>query len=527
MQTLINSYQKIGFTKFIALFSLIFGLLLVNFGERVALREGKGWDGVTFVYYAQHFDSLIKNRLINTNIKDGNLTLTHKVNRFFPSMVVHYSLKIAQIPINTPNIIETFAYYNLLCLVLASVFIGIIGQKFDLEEKSKWLLWFLLLFNFSVVKRSFYEPALTDLTAILLGISLITFWALDNWKGVIGLVIIGLIGAFVWQPITIYAYFLLLFPRNIKLIEQKNSWLNLAIWAVFGGIFFYYFANAYFNVGVEAFSAAVEHYFGQTPIYEKGLLVSGILATLFTGAYFGLLLKDCSLKNIIYFVKPNIIFRIIPIFLLYFLVNYLNSLVTSLASPTADVSSQVINSVANTATQSPLAFLSIFIYHPLAMHTPLGFIFLHASFFGAAFIVASFFYDSFTKILRQECGIGFILIFLASYQSAILNPQSRIGTAFFVFIAFVAVLMIDRKKWSNWSYLLLILINIFSSKIWLQIGDFTNLEFSWLRWYTSFGMWTNLRWVIIIGFLFCVFGGVLWILERKNWIIQIKKLLKI
>lgn len=514
-------YQKLGFTRTIAFFSLLIGLFVVHLGERVALREGKGWDGVTFVYYTQHFDSLIQNRLINTKIEEPDLTLTHKVNRFFPSMVVHYALRTVQIPINTPNIIQTFAYYNLFCFVLASVFIGIIGQKFDLQEKSKWLLWFMLLFNFAVVKRSFYEPALTDLSAICLGIGLIASWASDSWKGLLGLIILAIIGAFTWQPITIYAYILLLFPRNIKLIEHKNQYLNWFFPLFFGSLFLFKFLTDYDQFGIRVFSQVQEIYYGQVPMYQKGLFVSAALATFYTAGYFGFLLKNCSFKNLIYFLKPNLIFRIIPVIVLYFSVNYLNSLVTpnSLVSAN-DVTSGTVSGLATAAVQNPFSILLSFIYSPLALHSPLGFLFMHAAFFGVVFIIATFFYNSFTQTLRKEGGIAFVLIFLSSYQSSLLNPQSRIGTALFPFIALLAVLVADRQRWSNGLYIFLILLNIFASKIWLPVGDFSDPAFSWVRWYSSFGLWANWFWTFLIGFLFCLVGSILLVFVYKDLILN-------
>ncbi len=510
---------KFSFDYLNPLFALILGLFLVNFSERVALREGKGWDGVTFVYYSQHFDSLASNRLINAKIEEPKLTLTHKINRFFPSMVAHYALRTAQIPINTPNIIEAFAYYQVFCLVLASIFIGIIGQKFDLQEKNKWLLWCLLLCNFAVIKRSFYEPALTDLTAICLGIGLIAAWSVDNWKGTVGLLVLAMIGAFTWQPITIYAYFLLFFPRNIKLIEEKNQYLNWFFPLFFGGLFLYKFLMDYEAFGVRIFSNAQEMHFGQVPVYQKALFVSAGLASLFTAGYFGFLLKNCSFKNLIYFIKPNIIFRISFIFILYFAVNYLNSLVAPVGT-SLDPTSGAVAGTASAAVQNPFGILFSFMYSPLALHSPLEFVIQHAAFFGVSFVIATFFYPKFTEILRKEGGIGFILIFLVSYASSMLNPQSRIGTALFPFITFLAVLLIDRQNWRKELYFLLILVNIFASKIWLTIGDFTDPAFSWVRWYSSFGLWANLRSVVINGFMFVLLGGILWIVIYKNLIMN-------
>ena len=315
-------YQKVGFTKSAAVFTLIFGLIMVHFGEKVALRGGKGWDGVTFVYYAQNFDSLISNRLINTEIRDGDLTLTHKVNRFFPSMIVNFAIRVSGQTLNTPNIIRTFDYYNTLCLIITVLFIGLIGDKFQFKEKNKWLLWVFLILNFAIAKRGYYEPALSDTTALMLSVGLIAFWAKNDWKGTVGLISVAIVGAFCWQPVTVYAYFLLLFPRNIKFIRQKNIWLNTTFPILFGGVFLYGFWQSFQTGGIDYFNSTVVPAFGQLPYYEKGLKISAGLAAVFTAGYFGFILKDSSLRNFLYFVRPKILRRILPVVVLYFSVDF-------------------------------------------------------------------------------------------------------------------------------------------------------------------------------------------------------------
>ena len=54
----------------------------------------------------------------------------------------------------------------------------------------------------------------------------------------------GLLGAFAWQPVLIYAYILLLFPKETTFLEQKgkiNTYLGLVIPTFFSLGFAYTF----------------------------------------------------------------------------------------------------------------------------------------------------------------------------------------------------------------------------------------------------------------------------------------------
>ncbi|TAE01083.1 MAG: hypothetical protein EAZ97_04080 [Bacteroidetes bacterium] len=518
MKQFIEFYQKTGFTKIAFVLMFIIGLWGINFGEKVGLRDGKGWDGVTFVYYTQHFDSLISNRLINTAIRDTTLTLTHKTNRFFPSMAVHYAMKALDIHIETLTIIETFDWYNFFCLLLGAIAVGIIGKNFALQEKSKWLLFGFLFLNFAFLKRNFYEPALTDTTALVLCIWLIAFFSMDSWKGTLGIMLVAIIAAFTWQPITIYAYFLIFFPRKIKVVEQRNLWISIPAWTIFAAGFFYNFWTFYTENGIEGFNKMIVTAWGQQDYYAKGLKIAALAATVYTACYFGFLLKNISFKNFFSLYKPDILWRILPLPVLWFVVNFLNSLVAPAAvASNPDVTSSVMKGVAASAVSNPLSFIFNFAYHPSAVHLPLEFIFMQIAFFGLAYLIALFFYDQFTDQIRKEGGLGMICIFLVSYANSLLIPESRIGLAMFPFIALFSVLLIDRANWSNKIYCFLGILIFLVSKVWLHVGNFVDdLPFSYERWHLNSGMWINLRWYAITAFVFLCLGTLFWLLTRAK-----------
>jgi len=76
-------------------------LIVISFtGELVAFNDGKGWDGEIYYNIIENFDNLIINNGIDA----------YHMNRFFPFAIVHYILKLLNIPITVDSAIAVARY---------------------------------------------------------------------------------------------------------------------------------------------------------------------------------------------------------------------------------------------------------------------------------------------------------------------------------------------------------------------------------------------------------------------------------
>jgi hypothetical protein len=519
-------YQKLGFTISSALIVLVVGFLLIQLGEKIAVGNGAGFDGICYVYQVQNFEQLIETKKINSTSEACQIA---KVDRFLASMIVYYGMKFLSIPVSDyAAVVRGFEYNNLFWLVMAAIAWGTIGKRLHLQEKSKWLGFAFFFCSLAVMKLYFYNPVITDATAVCLGLILMAFFVQDSWLGLAGMTVVGIAGGFVWQPIMIYAYLLFLFPRNTVVLSEPNKWLNWIVGGIPVFLFVLYFIIDYRD-GMKP-TDGIEVRFGQTPMIEKMLWLSVILAVIYTLFYFFRLGANASWKNLWYFVKPQIddsdiknivlynVKRFVPLAIVFFTVKYFHESVS--AEGVAEQGAAYISSIATTAVTNPFMGLMGYIYSSLSLHAPLEFLVFGGVYFGPAVVIAAFFYSSVSEQIRKEGGIGIILIFIASF-SGLLNPQTRImGTAFFPVLLLFVVLMIDRQKWQTKYYYVLAAAALLASKVWLPIGNVWQLPNgsfgpAWDRLFMNYGTWATPKSYFIHAFIFLGLG-IYFLLNRKQ-----------
>ncbi len=522
LQNLKVLYSKIGFKISAVVILFIFGMSQIHFGEKVGLRDGRGWDGVTYTFYTQHFDSLWRSGQLNYvhQFSRDTLPLTHKTNRFLSSMLVHYGLKASKQPFNYQNIIRGFEYQNLIWGLLAVLAYSFLTSKLQFEERDKWLGFFFLFGNFAFLKHDFYNPVNTDLTAYCLMIIQLVFFF---YKFHIGVVFTALLGAFVWQPITIYGYFMLLFPFGIAPIEAKKAWIwnSFVVMGTVGlfslGLWFTWQTAIETGDIQTAFSQGLVGTFGQSPTNMKYFYVSIILAFIFTIFYFGILFRNLNpIENLKLFIQRKFLFGIFYCAILWGLIRLTNDF---FSPQTPDIVSNVMTGVAKGIISSQFSVLINFFYNTKAFHKPLEFYIAHITFFGIPFLIAGLYLPNFSRQIRKHGGVAILLIFLASYGGFILNPQSRIGTVLAPVILWYATFVIRDFKLQNYHYFTLILLNLAISKIWYPIGDFIqDFDESYARYFMNWGTWMNLRALIVQGGSFILIALYLIWIQQRNWI---------
>ena len=86
---------------------------------------------------------------------------------------------------------DTFRAYNLVMLVLAALAWAGIARTLALEDRFRWLGFCLLFFNFACLKMPFYNPVLTDTTALALAALLVHFHLRDAAAGMFAVLALG------------------------------------------------------------------------------------------------------------------------------------------------------------------------------------------------------------------------------------------------------------------------------------------------------------------------------------------------
>ncbi len=538
---IIALYRRIGFLPIALLFTLIVRLFFINFGTKmpVEVNQGTGFDGIHYVVQTQKFQEFWNDRKLNLPIDANNLA---KVDRWLASGLVAYGMDLVGVEKTIPNVIRAFEYHNLFWVLSAVVAWWLIAGRLRLSENGKWLGLVFFQASTAILKVGTYYPTLTDTAAACLALWLIAFFLLESWIGMLGMMIVALMAAFLWQPVLIFAYLLFLFPKNTTIIEEPNPIINWAVKIL--PAFFFLFAlwgTQYFSMGYEIFVKLPQY--GQIPFSKDGLLLSVLLTMGFVVLFYYYLFINTSWKNLWYFIKPSIeeknitnilIYnakRIIPIVILYFLVQFIHNLVSPVGGAVVEQSGGVISSLTQSAVSNPLATIANYAFFSTwALHYPFEFYIFQASYFGIFFIIALVFYKQLAQIIRTEMGLGIILVLIASISTSFMTPQSRIGTASFPFVLVLATLLADRKKWSQQTYIILIIITLVASKVWFSIfvSDSQNVQERVMSsiqyfYFVETGSWSPANWYMGFAFCFVIVAAYLFWADRSQKIMIVKE----
>lgn len=193
--------------RLMLLIILVLGLLNFFWGEKVPAGGGFGWDGVQYAKMVRNLDTMIS---------DGQLS-SYYTQRILPSAIVRGMLLLSGTSISDANIIHAFELYNLTLLVVACWAWKRVADKFSLSIAGRWIGFSAIFINFQCSKQAFYYPVLTDVTALLIAMLLLLFYA---EKKPIALFLVTIIGAFCWPVVSLCGAFLLIFlrselPRNV------------------------------------------------------------------------------------------------------------------------------------------------------------------------------------------------------------------------------------------------------------------------------------------------------------------------
>lgn len=177
------------------------GLFSLFFGELIPAGGGVGYDGVRYADMVRSLDKMIS---------EGSLS-TYYARRTLPSAVVRTMLKFSDSQINDTHIIRGFELYNVALLMGVCWAWHRLAVHFSMSLGGRWIGFCGLFLSYQGSKQTFYDPVLTDVTALLVGILLLLFYV---ERRPLALLATAILGAFAWPVVTsICGAMLLLFLK--------------------------------------------------------------------------------------------------------------------------------------------------------------------------------------------------------------------------------------------------------------------------------------------------------------------------
>lgn len=416
-------------------FVLVFATLLISIfgflsGDKLKFNNGFGMDGYSYASWAKGFYAHVFLEGLDF----------YYIQRILPSALVHYSLRLAHVPLTDENIIKAFGILNVLAITLSAFIWVRIANKLAISRQGKLFGFMALFLNFALIKWPSYYPVLTDVLGFFIGLLMIYFYLLGNR---IGLFILMGLGAFVWPTLIYQGALLLMFPEDEvreKTCTSAPYRLNI-------------FAGAAVALGVLAALVwlALNTDLILTAIKPMTSLVHLSIAIAFLYLFFGLIiLLDCdnlfNLRHLLSYLKRWTFFATIFFF---FAVRWLQGWLANAPSPRS--LNQELSVIAAAGIAKPAVFYVA-----------------HVMFFGPIVILALFFWKSASRIMHQH-GLGLSLC-LAFGLLLSLNSQSRQLFSFFPLLVTFVVKAMDGISWRPYDFFLFAFLSVLLSKVWLIIG---------------------------------------------------------
>jgi hypothetical protein len=343
-------------------------------------------------------------------------------------------------------------------------------------------LGFILLFcSFPVLKVTWYEPWVTDLFALVLGIGQVNYFLRqDKYK----LYLISLIGGFVWPTLWLTGLLLIFLPEDGVIRKEKKlrfqTWHLLPV-ALFGALFVY----LYFN-----FSIREDKGLGE--LIRNLLSLLAVLAFAY-GVWRGSRLDLQANWNLIQkrLKSPAMVGLFLSLGGLY-LVIFLMAVGEPLFTPQQ--------------------FAMNLLIRPLQW--PFNFLVNHFLYFGLLLPAAIVFYD---RVFKKVCelGIGYTVVFFLMLVLA-LNSESRMVINYVPFLLVPLLKGVKRYHIIMKDLYIILGINLLLSKFWYTINvpgileafetydTEVYLRFPAQRYFQHFGPWQNPWMYVLYGVLLCL-----------------------
>jgi hypothetical protein len=458
-------------------------------GERIGINGGMGWDGETYVRWAGDFPR---------QMFDFGTTRFH-AQRVAPSAAVWGLLTLAGAKATLPTIVGAFRWLDAALLVAASGVWAHLALRMQWRRATSWVGFVALFGCFANARHALYYPALTDTSALLLG--LVVTWAY-LLRHPIALWTCGLVGALTWPALTPVVCALLLLPRlGEPLPAPGDRWrwwlrgasaaLAIAATAAFIALGVHYLAHPVKELGIAKFAQWVRR--DWLPITLP------LLAALLAGSWYAVVHQP-SLWNVVPFVRRQ---------------RWLHA-VLAVAGIAAIV---VVSSlwVARVGTKGPgpsgAQFLCLQTLE--ALRGPLWGLVHHVVYYGPIVVVAALRWPSVCRVAASwGHGAALALVVLVAFAAA---SESRQWIHLLPLLVAVTVAATDRA-WTPRGALAFTALALVWSKLWLHIGYDKPGDwrvFPTQRYFMNLGPWaSDTTWAIHLAAA-VVTAAVLWLVLRR------------
>lgn len=484
---------------------LLWGFFSINFISIIPIASGFGWDGMEYAKVALNWPDIV-----------GHLD-RYRAGRILPSVIVYYSLVLFNFSISLENILSGFQFYNMIVLFFSAIVWVQIAKKIDLSVIAKWIGFVSLFINYPVLNLYFYYPALTDSTALLLGLLLLYSYFVKNR---ILLLIVSAISFFCWATIIVIGLLLFILSDNEKMSYHdclENKKINIILFIIF--MFPFVLLFAYYNLDgvlkrlivdlrideILQLNFKNKYRYNQINLIK---IVNSFLILLSISIFSWFLLKKINVKKMItvVFFNKKIVIKILLSFIIVGILSFLKSLLYSDEIPTIT---------------SQMYFFGVI---SGSIRFPLQFIICHIAYWGPAILLILINIKAYIEEIRKSDiaiigGWLFTLFF-------IYNAESRAITNFYPFIVILTLSAIDFSKIKKpfLFFSCFSLVSLILSKIWLPIkipssvypnAIWDNLDKFPMQWYfMNFGLWINKEMFILYSFCSAVLFVIFYIISK-------------
>jgi hypothetical protein len=452
----------------LGLAALFLAYACYRYGERIQVRGGLGWDGLTYARWAHDFHREIFVKRVDT----------YYIQRILPSAIVHYVLRLFDRPLTDPQIMRGFALMSVAMFGVMGYAWGLVAAVLRITPRGRWLGFAGLFLNYVTLKHTFYVPVTTDVSAYCLGMLMIhayltgrTFW----------LAALTGIGAFVW-PLTVQVGALLIFfPRaDSETADSAPPWRLHVIAAVAGTVVAVIGIVYVVRTGPSLAHGLVETLY-LTPI-RKLLLISYIIAAAYLCAGAAVLLRSRRFTDWREYVGRQ---KLMAVALIVFVIGGARLLQAAWSNGQHFFGvSEMLAITALTAVTKPGVFLVT-----------------HAAYYGPLFVLAMFLWRPVCRLIHQQ-GVGLTLAVLLAFLLS-LNSQSRYWINVFVMVIPFIVKATDELNWRPIQYWLVVAFGLLFSKFWLPMngGPYTDrlFEFPDQLMFMTHGPWISHSMYVVQG----------------------------
>jgi hypothetical protein len=422
------------------------------FPDYIQFSDRLKWDGENYIHYALHFPEAAFGQTVNI----------YYFQRILPSGMVYGVAQLFNIPLTEQKVFYIFLGLNIGLIFISFGIWLLVCKQLNLSKRGKALGFTGLFINFALLKMAFYYPVLTDVMAFTLGLSLLYFY-LKQYT--VGLLLIGVIGAFTFPTVFYSALLLFIFP-----VEQLQTmaaskylfWNNLlavmsATFFLLLVIIFYYYRDVPlinpapgFVLMISIAAALAYVYFASRAFYRTGLYLH-------------------SIKNFNAWTRASAAIGVLVV--VYILLFQGASNGPSPLNYKGFLANIVVSAIAN----------------------PLTFLVSHAVYLGPVFLVLLYFIKPFIKQVNGY-GLGLHLL-IVGYVLLSINAETRLFiNAWPFFVAFLCKAL-EGVKLPHSFYIFCLLFALALSKFWyrIDVAYFSEnyLNFPEQKYFMSIGPWMS------------------------------------